>query len=139
MHKGEIAHTGRTHPTMKKIFGGVVILLAVVLLITATCGDNSKDSTTSTQDSYVAPVFIEKVGKEKNLYRFSDFQNNCVSVTLKSDAEFYPKGGKITIQNPNGEIWPDEPGTAHDRGNQPAGQYTVCKADSNAWGVEVWN
>jgi hypothetical protein len=92
------------------------------------------------QVSPVAPTApTVKVGKEKQLYRFSK-DTGCVSVTLRSDAEFYPKGGEIIITPPKpGKPWNDEPGTVHTLPRQEAGEFTVCaEEDSDAWGVDIW-
>lgn len=87
-----------------------------------------------------AVVVREKLGKEKRLYRFSDFGGTSIAVELRSDVDFYPKGGAVTITPPSpGKPWRDTPGTANNRGALQPGTYTVCKANSDAWGVEIWN
>lgn len=91
-------------------------------------------------------IVREKVGKEKQLYRFSEWSNGCAMMELRSDASFYPKGGWVTIHPPKPALpWDDAPGIVTDRegSNQPPGWYTVCEKKSDkgpaGWGVEVWN
>ena len=83
------------------------------------------------------PAPHAKVGKEKRLYRFSEYPDGCVSLNFNSEFSTYPKGGKIVIHTPNGKMNYDEPGTTHNWEPGPPGTYKICKVD--AWGVEIWN
>ena len=82
---------------------------------------------------------VVEAGKEKTLYRFSDYHDEIVRLHLKSDANFYPKGGKIEITAPSGSKWIDTPGTSIVRPTEEPGEFIFAPADSLAWGVEIWN
>lgn len=79
-----------------------------------------------------------KVGKTKTLYRFSDYPGGKVTVYLSSEADWYPKGGKIKYKTSTGKIGTDEPGTTGVNDPEPAGNFTFWANEDSAWGVEIW-
>jgi len=131
--------------TLRIIF---VLILGLGLLLLSISGSlNSKKTIGNTQynneikeiESSPAPVVIKKIGKSKTLYRFSDYSDGIIRVFIKSDAEFYPKGGKIKILPPSGKSWIDEPGTSNMRPRENQGEFIFSLPNgSKAWGVEIW-
>jgi hypothetical protein len=125
------------------VFLGLALIVLIIIINSGinSCKRNNSEGNKTLKGSASpsAPSKAQPVGKQKTLYRFSDYPNGRFTVTLNSDAEFYPKGGKIKIQTPAGEIWDDELGTAHDRPPQTGGPFTFWANDSIAWGVEIWN
>ncbi len=115
---------------------GAAILAVLIFLIWY---NNSKPekSENSSANSGQQTVIIK--GKQKILYRFSDYPNGRISIELNSDASVYPLGGKIKIKTSSGEIWDDEPGTNHQRPQQSGGTFTFWANDSEAYGVDIWN
>ena len=83
-----------------------------------------------------APTRVVKVGKEKQTYRFSE--NGCATVVIHSSYELYPKGGEIVISPPSGDPWHSKPGVQNPHRVTPTGMYTMCRVESDAWGVEIW-
>ncbi|MFA6177609.1 MAG: hypothetical protein WC694_01810 [Candidatus Paceibacterota bacterium] len=77
-----------------------------------------------------------KGGKHKTLLVF--LPNGCIAKHLQGRWERYPKGGKIKFLDSNGKVvLIDEPGT-YVPSSLPAGEYKICKASPEAWGVEIW-
>jgi hypothetical protein len=131
----------------------VIVVITVVILFLAVSSSRSRieqrEATKKMVTIYAAthppvvtaPPVVQKVGKERTLYKFADYPNECAVMQLKSDASFYPKGGMVTIHPPTGEPWNDSPGVVntHEGTQQSAGLYRVCKINPDAWGVEIWN
>jgi len=80
---------------------------------------------------------IVKVGKTKTLYQFTD-TNWDRNVLVSSDAEFYPKGGKVKVTTSSGRIYVSTPGTSELRQKENPGRFFFEPSDSLAWGIEVW-
>jgi len=129
---------------------GYLRLIALALLVIVGyqyCRERRRDAAetlVALPISVAAPaaVVTSKIGKERVLYRFTDFADGCARVELRSDASFYPKGGKVRITPPApGKPWDDEPGVASsvDGADQRPGWYVICRVDPGAWGVEIWN
>ncbi len=81
---------------------------------------------------------IEKQEAKKVFYKFSA-SVKCISVYLKSETAFYPKGGKIIIKSPSGTTWELKPGEVLNMGRQLAGWFSVCQGEPSNYGVEVLN
>lgn len=114
---------------------GVFFLLLGMGSCSIDCGTGLKgmmdrSSSTATQD-----------GREKRVYRFSDFPDNIITVEIKlGEVDFYPKGGEIEITPPSpAKPWRDKPGTAMPRVERPPGIYKIKSVSPDAWGVDIWN
>lgn len=115
---------------------GVFFLLLGMGSCSIDCGTGLKGmmdksaSSTTTQD-----------GREKRIYRFSDFPNSEIVVEIKlGEVDFYPKGGEIEITPPSpAKPWRDKPGTAMPRVERPPGIYKIKGVSPDAWGVDIWN
>lgn len=109
------------------IFGVVLIVYFIVLVANLFKGCEEDKQ----------PSKIVKIGKEKTLYQFSD-QNWDRSVLVSSNAEFYPKGGKVKVTTSSGRLYISTPGTSELRQKENPGKFFFEPHDSLAWGVEVW-
>jgi len=121
-------------------WGWLIGLFAIILLgwgiwwfINRPAKPKPDKSTTTTQ--------IIRVGRERRLYRFSEFPNEIINVKIElGEVDFYPKGGEVKITPPlPAKPWTDKPGTMMSREERPPGWYTIKRADSEAWGIEIWN
>ncbi len=77
----------------------------------------------------------QPVPAQAGIYKFNS--SGIVVLYLSGLQMYKPKGGKIKITIPSGEVWDDEPGVLHCRGKNGKGIYTFCKNDKDAWGVEI--
>jgi len=125
------------------IFWVIGIFLSILLIVKLS-GDNKKNvdkkhpKTENISQISNQQNTIINVGKTKTLYRFADYPNGKITKCLNSDAEWYPKGGKIKYKTSSGKILTDEPGTAHYNNPEPAGNFTFWADDKSAWGIEIW-
>jgi hypothetical protein len=122
--------------TFSKLLNILVILVIIYVVIrlvvfsySSICEIFSKNGNNQTQTT---------TEKQKTVYYFKDFPNGKITVYLKSDAEWYPKGGKIKYKTSSGKIFSDEPGTSHTNNPEPDGDFTFWADESSAWGVEIW-
>jgi uncharacterized protein (AIM24 family) len=102
-------------------------------------GDDSKVATAVPTPRNSTDTTSNSTG-EKQLYRFSS--DGCVFVGVHvGHVDFYPKGGEVIITPPSpAKAWRDKPGIVSQlQGDLPTGNYKICAADRNAWGVEVRN
>ena len=123
----------------------LLILISFIAFIIFFSGDcsNEKKTTKESTTTVVQPEETQqtsnvKIGKTKTLYRFADYPNGTVVIPVTSDAEFYPKGGKIKYKTSTGEVKSDEPGTNHVNEAKPVGEFSFWANDSSAWGIEIW-
>jgi len=123
------------------LIAGVTILAVIFsLAISAKWGVKKIADTTTTNNSSQSSVVV--IGKQKTLYRF-DNTGCAVNIEIHDgEASWYPKGGKVIITPPlPAQPWEDAPGilTKEEGVPHPPGKYGVCKKNSDAWGIEVWN
>ncbi len=85
------------------------------------------------------PVII---GQTLNLYKFADFPDGLVPVSLSCKNGFwhiYPKGGKISVFDKNKKfICYDEPGKTTDWGSDCDFEGFIGSGSSSSWAIEVW-
>jgi len=119
---------------MIAIFFAIIIIIVISLIYGGS--DDKKQKEEASQETS-QPTMV-RVGKEKSTYRFDSYWDKIVRVDVKSDAEFYPKGGKVKVTTSTGNSYISTPGTSEVRPQKPDGIFTFERKDSTAWGVEVW-
>ncbi len=128
-----------------------VVGLSIILMMTLGVGSCVYGvytwSTTPTPPPPRPIVVVQ--GQTNKLYRFEDYPGGCVLIPIRGYSKWYPQGGKIRIDIPDGKSVCDAEGgpTIH-LGETPVGNYRFCGKGSaedakcpglDAWGVEVWN
>ena len=133
--------TSNSFPTPKKnnwlgIIGGIIggIITICILVFTVSYAWNFASSFF---EKKVSTENIVKVGKTKTLYQFAD-TNWDRSVLVSSNADFYPKGGKVKVTTPSKKFYISTPGTSELRQKENAGKFFFEPSDLAAWGIEVW-
>ena len=118
------------------IIGGVIgVIIGICILVFTVSYAWSFAS--SFFEKKVSTENIVKVGKTKTLYQFAD-TNWDRSVLVSSNADFYPKGGKVKVTTPSKKFYISTPGTSELRQKENAGKFFFEPSDLAAWGIEVW-
>ena len=121
---------------------GVAIVVSIFLIIVLWNAGSTFVRWCKTPTVQKTCTVQQNSGKQKTLYiyKFSDFQNGIIYVTLRSNYIWYPKGGKIKIKTSSGKIWDDEPGKQYDRPQEPPGTFSFWANPEypGASGVEIW-
>lgn len=116
----------------------IIIIITIIITIILLLFSDGNSTENSENHKQTAQTIIIKTGKIKTLYRFEDFEKKIVCVEIKSDAEFYPKGGKVKIIPPSQNFYISTPGTHEVRPREKRGTFSFESYDSLAWGIEIW-
>jgi hypothetical protein len=77
----------------------------------------------------------QPVPAQAGIYEFNS--SGTIVLYLRGLQKYIPKGGKIKIFTPSGDVWEDQPGVIYNRGQNTEGKYTFYKDSGDAWGIEI--